>query len=80
MAGRRAAREGAAVARPGDPSGAVGVVTSGSFCPSLGSAAAQALVDRDVAAAGTPLEVLVRDAALSAVVTPLPFVRRGSRP
>lgn len=80
VAGRRAAREGAAVARPGDPRAAVGVVTSGSFCPSLGSAAAQALVDREVAAAGTPLEVLVRDAALSAVVTPLPFVRRGSRP
>jgi aminomethyltransferase len=79
VAGRRAAREGAAVARPGDPSAAVGVVTSGSFCPSLGSAASQALVDRDVASAGTPLEVLVRDAALPAVVTPLPFVRRGSR-
>ena len=54
----------------------VGIVTSGSFCPSLGSAAAQALVDRDVAATGTALDVLVRDTPQPATVAPLPFVRR----
>lgn len=77
FAGRRAAREGATVVRPGDPRAAVGMVTSGSFCPTLGAAAAQALVDRDVAAAGTPLDVLVRDVVQSARVSPLPLYRRG---
>ncbi len=73
---KRAAREGAAVLRPGD-SAAVGVVTSGSFSPSLGHAVAMALVDREAATAGTPLEVAVREAREAVRVSSLPFYRRN---
>ena len=74
--GKRAAREGSTVTRPGDATAVVGTVTSGSYCPTLGTAAAMALVDRDAAAEGTPLDVLIRDTAASARVAPLPFYRR----
>jgi aminomethyltransferase len=76
--GKRAAREGAAVVRPGDETATVGAVTSGSFCPTLGSAAAMALVDPSVSMEGTPLEVLIRDTPCPARVVPLPFYRRGA--
>ncbi|MFM8413268.1 MAG: glycine cleavage system aminomethyltransferase GcvT [Planctomycetota bacterium] len=74
--GRRAAREGAAVTQPGDATAVVGVVTSGSYCPTLGAAAAMALVDRAVAAPGTRLDLLVRDTAVPARVAPLPLSTR----
>jgi aminomethyltransferase len=51
-------------------------VTSGSYCPTLGTAAAMAMVDRAAAADGTPLNVLIRDTAAAARVAPLPFYRR----
>lgn len=70
---KRAAREGDVVMR-GER--AVGVVTSGSFAPTLGTAVAMALVDRDAAAAGMRLEAVIRDARAAAVVTPLPFYQR----
>jgi aminomethyltransferase len=74
--GKRAAREGATVTHPGDASAPVGIVTSGSFCPTLGSAAAMALVEPSVAADGTPLDVLIRDTPCPAKVVSLPFYRR----
>jgi aminomethyltransferase len=74
--GKRAAREGSIVTRPGDATAVVGTVTSGSFCPTLGTAAAMAMVDRAAAADGTPLDVLIRDTAAAARVAPLPFYRR----
>jgi aminomethyltransferase len=74
--GKRAAREGSIVTRPGDAASVVGTVTSGSYCPALGTAAAMAIVDRDAAADGTPLDVLIRDTAAAARVAPLPFYRR----
>lgn len=70
---KRAAREGSPVVASGTP---VGTVTSGSLAPSLGHAVAMALVDRDVAAVGTPLDVLIREAAQPARVVPLPFFKR----
>ncbi len=70
---KRTAREGSGVWQ-GDRE--VGCVTSGSFAPSLGTAVAMAMVDRDVADANTPLDVLVRDSRQAARVTPLPFHRR----
>jgi aminomethyltransferase len=76
--GKRAAREGATVTRSGDATATVGTVTSGSFCPTLGSAAAMALVDSEVAAEGTSLDVLIRDTPCPARVAPLPFYRRGA--
>jgi aminomethyltransferase len=75
-AGRRAAREGSVITLPGREGPVVGVVTSGSFCPTLGVAAAQALVDRELADPGTPLDVHVRGAVQPAVVKPLPLYRR----
>jgi aminomethyltransferase len=76
--GKRAAREGAAVTRSGDAGARVGTVTSGSFCPTLGSAAAMALVELEVAAEGTPLDVLIRDTPCPGRVASLPFYRRPS--
>jgi aminomethyltransferase len=70
---KRIAREGAPVRRDGAE---VGGVTSGSFCPTLGHAAALALVDGDVAAPGTALEVVIRDQPHAARVVPLPFYKR----
>jgi len=71
---KRTAREGVVVAAAGTP---VGVVTSGSYSPTLGHAIAMALVDRGVAAPGTPLDVLIRDTPQPARVVPLPFHRRS---
>ena len=70
---KRSAREGAVVSQ-GER--AVGVVTSGSFAPTLNAAVAMAMVDRDLAVPGTALEVLVRDTRQAVRVTPLPFYRR----
>ena len=78
FAGKRAAREGALVTRPGEPGAVVGRVTSGSYCPTLGTAAAMAMVDRDLAAAGTEFDVLIREAPCPARVAPLPLYRRPS--
>jgi aminomethyltransferase len=81
---KRAAREGSVVVRPGlagpavdsQPGGEVGIVTSGSFSPSLGHAVAMALVDRACAEPGVSLRVLLRGEPVAARVVPLPFVRR----
>jgi len=72
---KRSAREGDAVMR-GEQT--VGVVTSGSFAPAVGTAVAMAMVDRDVSTAGSRLEAVVRDTRLPAVVSPLPFYRKES--
>ena len=73
---KRAAREGAVVTRPGDAAATVGLVTSGSFCPTLGMAASMAIVHRDVAADGTLLDVVIRGTSCPARVAPLPLYRR----
>jgi len=70
---KRAAREGSPVVASGRE---VGTVTSGSLAPSLGHAVAMALVDGDAAAAGTALDVLIRDTPQAATVVPLPFFKR----
>jgi aminomethyltransferase len=70
---RRSAREGHPVFI-GDRH--VGLVTSGSFAPTIGTAVAMAMVDRDVADAATAVDVMIRDARQPARVTPLPFYRR----
>ena len=57
----------------------VGVVTSGSFAPTLGTAVAMAMVDRDLASPGTTVEGVVRDSRQPAMVTPLPFYQRDKR-
>jgi aminomethyltransferase len=66
------AREGAEIL---DASGnAIGVVTSGSFAPSLGKAIALGFVPPAYAAPGTKLQVSVRNRAQPAEVVPTPFV------
>ena len=75
---KRTAREGSAIVMHSGQPGArqVGIVTSGSFAPSLGRAVAMAMVDRDAATPGTLLDVQVRDSQQAARVVPLPFYRR----
>jgi len=73
---KRSAREGDAVML-GERQ--VGVVTSGSFAPTLGTAVAMAMVDRDAAAPGTMLDGVIRDTRQPATVTPLPFYQRDKQ-
>jgi aminomethyltransferase len=51
-----------------------GAITSGGFSPTLGAPIAMGYVRRDLAAIGTPLDLLVRGKALPARVASLPFV------
>jgi aminomethyltransferase len=78
LRGRGIARHGYPVAHPGEPE-PTGVVTSGSQSPTLRRAIAMAYVRPEDAAAGTMLDIIVRDAAVSAEVEPLPFYRRPGR-
>jgi aminomethyltransferase len=79
LEGKRIAREGSAVLAAGRPSG---IVTSGTFSPTLGQSLAMALVDSSVSAEGYRLTVDVRGHAEPARVVPLPFYRRagGGKP
>ena len=72
--GRQPPREGCPVSVDGR---AAGAVTSGNFSPVLGHGIALALLPPDVAA-GASVEIEVRQRALPASVTPLPFVKRGA--
>jgi aminomethyltransferase len=71
--------DGKTVARAGneivDESGkSVGTMTSGSFGPSAGGPIGMGYVDRDQAAADTPVQVVVRGKPVAARVAKLPFV------
>lgn len=74
LAGKRIAREGAAVAAGGKP---IGRVTSGTFAPTLGKTLAMAYVDPAHMKAGTEVEVDIRGKAEAARVVPLPFYKRA---
>ena len=70
--GRAPAREGTEIA---DKSGrVVGRVTSGGFGPSLNAPLAMGYVEKDFAANGTKLDLIVRGKALGAEVVAMPFV------
>jgi len=71
--GRRIAREGAAVCC-GEAN--VGVVTSGTFSPTLEQVIAMAYVEPGVADVGTALEVDIRGKRVPAEVVKMPFYRR----
>lgn len=73
LEGKRIARQGTPVLRDGMP---VGVVTSGTFSPTLGQSLAMALVDPTAAGIDTALTLDVRGHHESARVVPLPFYRR----
>ena len=70
---KRSAREGSEVRLGGRP---VGAVTSGSFAPTVGTAVAMALVEREAAAPGTAVDVMIRDAVQPGRIAPLPFYQR----
>jgi len=76
MPGRNIARHGYPVLFE---SQSVGVVTSGTFSPTLGRAIALAYVPTPLAQSGQALEVEIRGKAYPAVVVPRPFYRRGSQ-
>jgi aminomethyltransferase len=73
LAGKRIAREGAAVLAGGRE---VGRVTSGTFTPTLGKAIAMAYVEPSCTAVGTELAVDIRGKPEPARVVPLPFYKR----
>ena len=56
----------------------VGAVTSGAMSPTLGENIGLALVDRDVAGVGKPLQIVIRDKPVAAVQVKLPFYRRDA--
>jgi len=72
MPGRKAARQGYAVLAGGRT---VGVVTSGTFSPTLGHPIAMAWVDSAHAAVGNRLAIDVRGELLDAMVVELPFYK-----
>ena len=74
LAGRRIARQGSAIA---GQAGGVGVVTSGTFSPTLEKSIAMAYVDAALAEVGTPLNVDIKGESNSAKVVPLPFYKRS---
>ncbi|MBA3643731.1 MAG: glycine cleavage system aminomethyltransferase GcvT [Chloroflexia bacterium] len=55
----------------------VGHVTSGATSPTLGENIGLALIDRDVAGVGKPLQIVIRDKPVSATQVKLPFYRRS---
>jgi aminomethyltransferase len=70
--GRAPAREGTQIT---DKTGRViGAVTSGGFGPSKGGPVAMGYVEKEFAAPGTALDLMVRGKVLAAHVTALPFV------
>ena len=77
LEGKRIARQGCEVDSDGQ---VVGIVTSGTFSPTLNQSLAMALVDLSHSAPGTRLTVEVRGHDEPAQVVPLPFYRRGEAP
>ncbi len=65
------AREGVEIHKDGEP---VGVITSGGFGPSVGKPVAMGYVRADLAAPGTPIELMIRGKARPAEICALPFV------
>jgi len=70
--GRAPAREGAEIATSDGT--VVGKVTSGGFGPTLNGPCAMGYVEREHAAPGTRLDLIVRGKPLPATVTAMPFV------
>jgi aminomethyltransferase len=65
-------REGCVIVNNDDQE--IGMVTSGSFSPSLGKPIAMALLDRNAANLGNTLYALVRNRKVAVTVTKLPFI------
>lgn len=76
LEGRRIAREESPVLVGGQE---VGVVTSGTFSPTLQKVIAMAYVTKSASAVGTRLEVSLRGTTVPAEVVALPFYKRSVR-
>jgi aminomethyltransferase len=76
LEGKRIARQGSEVFHDGQPAG---LVTSGTFSPTLQASLAMALVDPASASPDTALTIDVRGHREPARVVKLPFYRRSSR-
>ncbi len=74
MRGRGIARHGYPIAVAGRE---VGLVTSGTFAPTLGKALAMGYVPVESSAEGTEVEVEIREQRIPAVVAATPFYRRA---
>lgn len=74
LEGKRIARQGAKIMSGGRE---VGVITSGTQSPTLNRVIAMGLLDVPLCAPGTRVEIDLRGATASAVVTPLPFYKRA---
>jgi aminomethyltransferase len=72
--GRAPAREGTEIVSPASGK-TIGRVTSGGFGPSVNAPVAMGYVQKEFAADGAKLNLMVRGKALVAKVAPLPFVR-----
>jgi aminomethyltransferase len=73
--GKRAAREGCTLLA--DETTPIGVVTSGSYAPTLEKSIAMGMVGPNYTAPGTKLLVDIRGTAVPATVVPLPFYKRA---
>lgn len=73
LEGKRIARQGASVLRDGKP---IGIVTSGTFSPTLERSLAMALVDPTAAGIDTSVSLDIRGRQEPARVVALPFYRR----
>jgi aminomethyltransferase len=73
LAGKRIAREGAKVLQDGQE---IGIVTSGTFAPTLGKSIAMAYVDPAFTSPGISFDVDIRGKPGPARVVQLPFYRR----
>lgn len=73
MTGRGIARHGYKVFQGGKE---IGIVTSGTFSPTLNKAIAMAFVDIHCSAPDTQIEIAIRDAMTAAKIVKLPFYKR----
>jgi len=73
MIGKGIAREQQDVYQNGQ---LIGKTTSGTHCPTLGGAYAMALLDKERATIGTPVEIDVRGRKIAGEIVPLPFYKR----
>jgi aminomethyltransferase len=74
--GKRSARQGMVIRQGGKE---VGVVTSGCPSPTLGRCIAMGFLDRDLAAAGTKVEIDTGKGVLPAEVTAMPFYKAAKK-
>jgi aminomethyltransferase len=74
MTGRGIARHGYKVFHNGEK---IGIVTSGTFSPTLNKAIGLAFVDIDFSAPDTQVEIAIRDAMTAAKIVKLPFYKRS---